>query len=379
MATHFRRLIMNITILIPIVFTAQTYALSPCDTTTVNGITTSYEIKVKENSYKVERDFPLQLPLVNPEVIGQYQVLNLHAIVRTPTQGPLDIGALERAWIAASRQSDPLSESLYRDGPERAKFKQACAHIVNRLREQSDNGRPMRIKALDFGPPKQGIPEGFQEDQSCNIRMPDGKNVIARIFYQKELRKIRRTTETVGQVLVNFDMDVTGRVSKDYKVQTRWRIPNRPLAQPSNLSPDAFRSVVDIKMALHQQHAEEDALRLKTEFGTKRWTLSSDQQSQLCSGESGVAKLLLEINLYGKSEEINITLVSKRDRGPNLALGVSRCDLINCDCPNMNAGILNRGWIPQCRGEQKAARAACEKDGKVHRCHTPGSNPTYPE
>ena len=46
---------------------------------------------------------------------------------------------------------------------------------------------------------------------------------------------------------------------------------------------------------------------------------------------------------------------------------------INCDCTNINAGILNVGWIPHCQGEEQALREAAARgefelvieDGKV--------------
>lgn len=37
------------------------------------------------------------------------------------------------------------------------------------------------------------------------------------------------------------------------------------------------------------------------------------------------------------------------------------CSAINCDCDNIDAGILNRGWVPACRDRERDIRQVCEE------------------
>jgi hypothetical protein len=48
-------------------------------------------------------------------------------------------------------------------------------------------------------------------------------------------------------------------------------------------------------------------------------------------------------------------------------LGDTRCgQVLTCDCENIQAGILNLGWIPDCRECQRELREACNRvDGSV--------------
>lgn len=332
-----------------------------------------------ENGEKEYRDTrPLVLPLVTPREVpvpvARFFV-GLERERRTST-GPLDLGALEEAYEAATLEPDALVEAFYDEASaERAAFdSSACQTTI----ESTMAREGARIKAMEFGAPTDvSFRSGWTEVGRCRLTA-GGRTLQATIHFRLETRYYRRTRERVGEAEAGFRLRWRGAVPRAPLLRLEFQVPSAPSLRVVDLAEGTVDSAVRIRLATMREDLEEEVRRLRDEVRGREYTLTDDEQAALCSGESGEARKIIPFRFGGRDRELVVHLRARREIEVGGALGRTPavCTRIDCDCSRLDFGLLTRAYRETCRGHEAGLRQACEDTGEVTgRCHPTASGP----
>jgi hypothetical protein len=141
---------------------------------------------------------------------------------------------------------------------------------------------------------------------------------------------------------------------------------------------DLAENIARAAAAAYIPRVERKLAEILRELNDKPIHLEPPQQAELCRDDGGRSTEPMPFTFYRDQADADLTITAVKRRVINEALG-DPCDLIDCDCEHIEAGLLTRPWRSACRGEEASARAHCRETGQIRRCHMVGPNPSYPD
>lgn len=370
------------TILLTVFFAAFAQAEFPCAAPTGRGMQDSYTLSVEPFSQEYRFEEPLTIPLTVP-VTEKIPVGRFLVVVKEKkdpdarARGPLDLGgALAGAYAAAAREPDKLKEFFY--GPGRSVFDQSCSDIIKDALTQNK----MKNKVVNFeSPGAEASFEGGQWLRTCQFPSTEGRVVEARIYFKKDTKDVRKNRRDAGKILTRFTLKAEGSVEEKQgeEIFLKFSIAPDPVIMPIDTPEDIPANIVNLATIPQKDKITSRLKALTTKLTNERRTLSASEQAVLCSNKQGgrIAKTI-PFDYMKEKKSADIIITSKYARVLNERLGVD-CKAINCDCDNLDAGLLTGPWQDECRSEEAAAQKACEQNGKAEGCSFSGPNPVIPQ
>lgn len=196
---------------------------------------------------------------------------------------------------------------------------------------------------------------------------------------RREAREVRRTHREAGKLVARFTLRAGGSVADDEPrtLRIRFAVPEPATVTAEDVPADVAPNAARIAAAAQRGGVENMVGTILADLNSRRAHLEQPQQAQLCAGRNGRTTERFAFRFFRDKATADLVVTSDLRRVVNEAFG-PRCEEINCDCRNIEAGILTAGWRSQCRGEQAAAIRRCRETGQVQGCHMTGPNPRYP-
>lgn len=357
---------------------AADWACTPSDEP---GPVDVYRLRVEPFEQPYTFAMPLRVPLAQPRIeqvpVAQFLVTAREtAAPGVGARGPLDLGgALAGAYAAATREPDKVKEYLYGEG--RAAFDQACNEpLVAYMRRHN-----IRAHTVSFHAPSEtDALAGARAIGACTVASGEGRQVEARLYVRQGSREVRRTHRPAGRLVARFILRASGQVADDQRrtLKVRYSLAAEPQLTAEQVPDDVPPHIARAVAASYHERVARQVAGIVDDLNGRDPHLDQGQQAEVCSGDGGRTTEAMPFQYFRDQASADLTVVATRHHVINQPLG-DRCGEIDCDCANLEAGLLTRGWRSACRSEQSSAIAHCRATGQIRRCHMVGPNPRYPE
>lgn len=369
------------TLIATLLLTAPAAGDWACTPSTEPGPVDVYRLKVQPFEQPYVFSIPLRVPLAQPRMeqvpVAQFLVtVQERAAPGVGASGPLDLGgALAGAYAAAAREPDKLKEYFYGEG--RAAFDEACAEpMVAHMRRTNTRAHTVNFHA----PSETGALADARAIGTCTIDTGEGRQVDAQLYVRQGTREVRRTHRQAGRLVARFTLRATGQVADDQRrtLNVRYSLASGPAVSAEQVPDDVPAHIPRAVAASYHERVARQVAEIVDDLNGRSMDLDQAQQAEVCSGSGGRTTEPMAFQYFRDPSSADLTVIATRHHVINQPLG-DRCGQIDCDCPNINAGILSRGWRSACRSEQASAIANCRTTGQIRHCHMVGPNPRYPE
>jgi hypothetical protein len=353
-------------------------AAGPCDPQTINRVRHVYRISVERGTAEFVSRLPLVLPLASPRIVT-VPVARFFVVVDPPEpirpSGPLDLGgALAGAYEAAARDPDKITERLYTPGtPERQSFEAACRAGVDAVLAREN----MRIQSTEFGAKSdEGGLAGYTVVHTCSVTDENGRAMAARVYFKRETRSFQRMEDRAGTLAATLKLEWIGKVEAVPTLKIQLRAPGLEVKaeEVSNVPETA----VNARLAQLRPALGEEARRAAIGLQDGTYSLSEEEQQTLCTGDGGRVTHTIPFEFARTAHELPVVLAAQRAREVAGALGEepAACRRINCDCGNLDFGLLTGAYRQECRAAEASLKRACADTGVVTwTCHQTASGP----